>query len=207
MDNNISERFAAALEQHAPEYGVTFTPEQITRLGEFYAHLLEWNDQFHLVAPCEPEEFATRHVLESLCALPHLPERAAVVDIGTGGGLPAVPLMIMRPDIHVTMIDSSAKKYPYLHATSVKIVPRSYARIVTFRFEHAVLPPMQVLTCRALERFTEKFPLLYKWVNAGCKMLLFAGPDVRAAIEKQGLEYEAQLLPNSEQRYLFTLTK
>ena len=199
--------FTDALTQHAPAYGVTLTPAQTEKLTQFYEHLLKWNDQLHLVAPCSPEEFATRHVLESLCAVPHLPHRARIVDIGSGGGLPAVPLMIVRPDVHITLIESSAKKYIYLHETCVKLVANSYPRIVTFRFEQAVLPPMQVLTCRALDRFTEKFPTLYEWVNVGCQLLLFAGPDMAATLDAQGLGYERQLLPNSEQRYLFTLTK
>ena len=207
MSESIINRFAQALEARAPEYGVEFTPEHIARLGAFYEHLLKWNDKLHLVAPCEPEEFAARHVLESLCGLPYLPAKARVADIGSGGGLPALPLMIMRPDIHVTLIDSSAKKFAYLHETSVNIVPDSFPRIITLRFEIAVTPPMQVITCRALDRFAEKLPLLYKWAGTGSTLLLYAGPDVRAALDKLGLEYEANLLPNSEQRYLFIVKK
>jgi 16S rRNA (guanine527-N7)-methyltransferase len=207
MSDSISNRFTAALTRHAPDYGVEFTSEQLQRLAAFYEHLLKWNDKLHLVAPCEPEEFAARHVLESLCALPHIPEKANVADIGSGGGLPIVPLLIMRPDIHATLIESSAKKYVYLHETAVNILPDSFTRIITFRFEHAVTPPMHVITCRALDRFPEKLPLLYKWANAGCAFLLFAGDDVREAIEKLGLEYEQKLLPDSERRYLFIVRK
>ena len=200
-------RFTDALAQHAPEYGVEFTPKQSESLAAFYEHLLKWNDQLHLVAPCEPEEFAVRHVLESLCALPYIPHQASVADIGSGGGLPIVPLLVMRPDIHATLIESSAKKYIYLHETAVKILPASFTRIITFRFEHAVTPPMRIITCRALDRFTEKLPLLYNWANQGCVFLLFAGPDVREALEKLGVSYEEKLLPNSEQRYLFIVKK
>jgi 16S rRNA (guanine527-N7)-methyltransferase len=201
------DRFHAALAQHAPEYGVSFTPEQLTKLGEFYEHLLKWNDKLHLVAPCEPEEFATRHVLESLCALPYIPQGARVADIGSGGGLPIVPLLVMRPDINATLIESSAKKYVYLHETAVKILPDSFTRIITFRFEHAVTPPMHAITCRALDRFPEKLPLLYQWANKGCVPLLFAGPEIREALDKIGANYEEKLLPDSTQRYLFIVQK
>jgi 16S rRNA (guanine527-N7)-methyltransferase len=207
MSDATINRFTDALAARAPEYGVALTPEQIERLGAFYEHLLAWNDKLHLVAPCEPEEFATRHVLESLCAAPFLPERARVADIGSGGGLPAVPLMIVRPDVHFTLIESSAKKYVYLHETAIKIVPDSYPRVITFRFEHAVTPPMHAITCRALDRFAEKLPLLYNWAGQGSALLLFAGPDVRDALDQIGVSYDTRLLPNSEQRYLFVVKK
>ena len=65
--------------------------DTVTKLGEYYSLLTRWNERLHLVAPCSPQEFAFRHVLESMLLLEHLPRRARIVDIGSGGGLPIIP--------------------------------------------------------------------------------------------------------------------
>src|SRR2546430_1238830 len=80
------EQFAKALRLAAPEFGIELNAGRIRKLTEYYERLLKWNPRLHLVAPCSPEEFATRHVLESLMLLRHLPLDARVVDIGSGGG-------------------------------------------------------------------------------------------------------------------------
>ena len=82
----------------------------VEQLGAFYSLLTHWNDRLHLVAPCSPEEFATRHVLESLMLLKHLPQDAKIADIGSGAGLPIIPCLLARPDLQATLIESSQKK-------------------------------------------------------------------------------------------------
>src|ERR1700754_1765197 len=91
-------------------FNLDLPAETVTQLGEYYSLLTRWNDRLHLVAPCSPEEFAVRHVLESLMLLQHLPPNARVADIGSGGGLPIIPCLIARPDLHATLIESSQKK-------------------------------------------------------------------------------------------------
>ena len=62
-------------------YGMQLGAETLAHLAEYYALLIRWNQRLHLVAPCSPEEFATRHILESLLLLDHLPQSARVADI------------------------------------------------------------------------------------------------------------------------------
>ena len=88
--------------------------ETLAQLGAFYSLLTRWNDRLHLVAPCSPEEFATRHVLESLLLLKHLPQDAKIADIGSGAGLPIIPCLIARADLKATLIESSQKKTVFL---------------------------------------------------------------------------------------------
>src|SRR5947207_12479821 len=98
MTTKIDE-FARALESHAPAYQVQLPPETVAGLADYYRLLSHWNARLHLVAPCTPTEFATRHVLESLVALRFIPEGARFVDVGTGGGLPAIPCLIVCADL------------------------------------------------------------------------------------------------------------
>src|SRR3989441_9502661 len=108
------ERFREALHDKSADFGVQLTDRDIERLSDYYALLLKWNPRLHLVAPCSPKEFATRHVLESLLLLRHLPPNARVVDVGSGGGLPIIPCLIVRADLSATLIESSPRKAVFL---------------------------------------------------------------------------------------------
>src|SRR5215510_4861563 len=107
-------RFTHSLETRAADFGIELTADAIRRLSDYYALLSRWNDRLHLVAPCEPEEFATRHVLESLVLLRFLPTDSSFFDVGSGAGLPAIPCLIARHDLSATMIESSQKKSVFL---------------------------------------------------------------------------------------------
>src|SRR3954463_7441964 len=100
------EQFAAALTTQSPDFGVELGIEQVQLLTDYYALVLKWNE-LHLVAPCTPQEFAVRHVLESLTLLKHFSLNASVVDIGSGGGLPIIPCLLVRTDLRATLIESS----------------------------------------------------------------------------------------------------
>src|SRR5207244_1182907 len=109
-----TEMFSQALRNHAAEFGIQLDADDVRRLSNYYELLLKWNDRLHLVAPCSPEEFATRHVLESLILILRLPHAARVTDVGTGAGLPMIPCLIMRDDLRATLIESSQKKAVFL---------------------------------------------------------------------------------------------
>src|SRR6476469_2845915 len=108
------ELFQRTLHSNMGAFDVELSPDALARLRTYYSLLTRWNERLHLVAPCTPEEFATRHVLESLLLLKHLPEHATVADVGSGAGLPIIPCLIARDDLEVTMIESSQKKAVFL---------------------------------------------------------------------------------------------
>jgi 16S rRNA (guanine527-N7)-methyltransferase len=157
---------------------------------------MRWNDRLHLVAPCEPEEFAIRHVLESLLLLKHLPQGAKIADVGSGAGLPIIPCLIARADLEVTMIESSHKKAVFLRE-AVNTVGRK-ATIIARRFEEIAALAVSFVSCRALDQFPAKLPELIEWAPKGSTLLLFGG---------EGLLPNAKriLIPESERRFLFVV--
>jgi 16S rRNA (guanine527-N7)-methyltransferase len=195
------EQFAQALISGAPEFGVELSPERIAKLREYYSLLLKWNPQLHLVAPCSAEEFAIRHVLESLLLLKHLPWQSRLADIGSGAGLPTVPCLIARDDLHAVLIESSRKKSVFLKETLSLIQNPSRADVTNGRFEELPVPDVQFITCRALDNFIEVVPGMIDWAPADATFLFFVGPSVRKRIE-QILTVEAELIPRSENRFL-----
>lgn len=192
MQNEL-DRFESALRSNMSAYGIDLDRETLARLGTYYSLLMRWNDRLHLVAPCSPEEFATRHVLESLILLEHLPPGATVADVGSGAGLPILPCLIVRPDLQATLIESSQKKTVFLRE-ALSAVDRQ-ATIITRRFEETEAPPVKFVTSRALDRFSPQIPVLKAWAPEGATLLLFGGEKL--------LDAERFLIPGSEKRYLY----
>ena len=190
-------RFARALSDNESTYDVELSAAAMAKLEKFYSVLIHWNDRLHLVAPCSPEEFATRHVLESLLLIKHLPANTKIADIGSGAGLPIIPCLIARPDLKVTMIESSKKKAVFLRE-ALKAVGRS-AEIVPRRFEEIKAPEVSFVTCRALDQFIRQIPSLLGWAPDGSTLLLFGGEELKEQLKPDAVF----LIPGSEKRYLF----
>jgi len=182
-------------------FELDLSPETVTQLAEFYSLLTRWNDRLHLTAPCEPEEFAVRHVLESLLLLQYLPSNATVADVGSGGGLPIIPCLIARPDLEATLIESSQKKVVFLREALNRLGLR--ATIMARRFEEVSAPPVSFVTCRALDQFMRKLPALIDWAPRGSTLLLFGSETLGQQLRRANLNFEQLLIPQSEKRYLF----
>jgi len=178
--------------------------DTITRLGEYYSLLTRWNDRLHLVAPCSPEEFATRHVLESLLLLKHLPDGAKIADIGSGAGLPIIPCLIARPDLQATLIESSQKKSVFLREALNQLGRPSV--IIPKPFEDVPPPTVSFVTCRALDQFMNKISTLISWAPERSTLLLYGGESLREQLQKTTAKFEEFLIPLSEQRFLFVLS-
>ena len=89
--------------------------EQALDRFELYQRLLlEWNEKMNLTAITDPVEVAQKHFADSLAALPYLQPGTKVIDVGTGAGFPGVPLLILRPELQLTLADSLQKRLTFL---------------------------------------------------------------------------------------------
>ncbi len=93
--------------------GLTLPEGAESKLLAYLALLDKWNRVYNLTAVRDAERMVSHHVLDSLAAAPYF-QGAAVLDVGSGGGLPGIPLAIARPELQVTLIDSIAKKTAFL---------------------------------------------------------------------------------------------
>ena len=198
---DVLHRFEEALKSNQSVFEIDLTTETVSVLGVYYSLLSRWNARLHLVAPCSAEEFATRHVLESLMLLKHLPQGAKIADIGSGAGLPIIPCLIARPDLHATLIESSQKKSVFLREALNTVARR--AVIIARPFEEVPAPDVSFVTCRALEQFVEKVPEIIHWAPRGSSLLLFGGETLRQKLGKETREFK---IPLSERRFLFVTT-
>jgi 16S rRNA (guanine527-N7)-methyltransferase len=199
------DEFISGLTRHAAAFGAQPGPEVAARLADYFELVGKWNSRLHLVAPCAPEEFAARHVHESLTAAAHLPRGARFADVGAGAGLPSLPCLIARDDLRAAIVEASTKKAVFLREALNALGLRGRAEVVNSRFEDAPAPAVEAVTCRALERFTEMLPELMSWTPPGARLLLFGGDTLRDALERAGRDFTATLMHGSERRFLFVV--
>ncbi|MGH9945736.1 MAG: 16S rRNA (guanine(527)-N(7))-methyltransferase RsmG [Pyrinomonadaceae bacterium] len=194
--------FVSAIKTHEKLFALAISYTAIERLADYYELVLKHNELLHLVAPCEPEEFATRHILESLTMIEFLPKNAKFTDVGSGGGLPAIPCLIVREDLRATLIESKEKKARFLKTVLAECGLKERAEVIATQFSEVPKRRIENLTCRALDKFAPKLPSLLKWSGLS-NYLFFGGKTVKSAMLAAGLSIEEKLMPLSDQRYLF----
>ncbi len=115
------------------QMGLPLEPGQQAALLDYLSLLAKWNRVYNLTAIRAPERMLTHHLLDSLAILPHI-GTGPLLDVGSGGGLPGIPLAIARPDLEVTLLDASQKKCGFMRQAALQLnLPR--ARVVHARVE------------------------------------------------------------------------
>src|SRR5581483_1762522 len=103
----------AQLEQGIAALGLSLPAGAVTRLLDYLALLERWNAAYNLTAIRDPAEMVTRHLLDSLAILPYV-QGETLADLGTGPGLPGIPLAIAAPGRQIVLVDSNGKKVRFL---------------------------------------------------------------------------------------------
>lgn len=136
--------------------GLSLDAKKIFDLLNYLQELYKWNQAYNLSAIREPEEMIKRHLLDSLSILPILEEKIKknndlerLIDVGSGGGLPGIPLAICLPDLHVTLLDSNGKKTRFLFQTALKLGLKNI-HVINERVEsYQPMEKFNVVTSRA----------------------------------------------------------
>ena len=207
INTDSSVEFLRALKVHEADYGVELNDTQRRALCDYYEILGVWNARLHLVAPCSPAEFATRHVLESLFILRFVKRGARLCDVGSGGGLPAVPCLIVRPDVSYTLIESNLKKSVFLSEALARVGRSERSEIINARFENVSAPIADFVTCRALDRFAEMFDALVAWSPRESTLLFFGGHALGERVERGALAHTRVQVPRSNERFIFIIKR
>lgn len=134
MDNFIS---LDLLKEKAEAYGVVLDEKALERFDTYARLLVEWNEKINLTAITDPEGIVIKHFVDSLTVFSaiDIPEGARVIDVGTGAGFPGVAMLIARPDLDITLIDSTNKKLNVIRDILEKIGLE--ANVVHIRAEEA----------------------------------------------------------------------
>ena len=96
----------AAMQAH----GVSVPDDQAAKLAKYCRLLWDWNTRLNLTRHTDWDLFVTRDLLDTMELSKHIPENSRVMDVGSGGGVPGIPLAILRPDVKMSLCDSIGKK-------------------------------------------------------------------------------------------------
>lgn len=136
MQLSVEQRLSAGVANLA----VPVSAEKQTLLLRYLALMQKWNQAYNLTAIREPHDMVIKHLLDSLSIAPWV-KGPRVLDIGTGGGLPGIPLAILFPDIEFTLLDSNGKKTRFLQQVKAELslpnVTVVHARVEEFLPEMA----------------------------------------------------------------------
>jgi len=103
------------LKQGATQLGINLTPGQLEKFEIYYRELIEWNKKVNLTAITGYEEVQVKHFLDSLTVITAInPDSLKLIDIGTGAGMPGIPLKIVSPGIDLTLLEATTKKAKFL---------------------------------------------------------------------------------------------
>ncbi|AXO90678.1 16S rRNA (guanine(527)-N(7))-methyltransferase RsmG [Pseudomonas parafulva] len=116
----VTPQHAEELSTGARQLGVELSQQQHAQLLAYLALLIKWNKAYNLTAVRDPDEMVSRHLLDSLSVMPFIhSDTQRWLDVGSGGGMPGIPLAILHPQKHITVLDSNGKKTRFL--TQVKM--------------------------------------------------------------------------------------
>lgn len=111
---------AEQLKQGLAALGIALPANAQNKLLAYAALLYKWNKTYSLTAMREQEKAVSHHLLDSLTILPFVPN-GRLLDVGSGGGMPGIPLAIALPELHVTLLDSNSKKAAFLQQAAIEL--------------------------------------------------------------------------------------
>ncbi|MEQ1513215.1 MAG: 16S rRNA (guanine(527)-N(7))-methyltransferase RsmG [Lysobacteraceae bacterium] len=119
-------------------------------LARYLALLLRWNSTYNLTAIRDPREMVTKHLLDSLAMVPFVASVPSLADLGTGAGLPGIPLAIAVPGLRVTLVESNGKKARFMRE-AIRTLGLGNAEVAESRIEALDRPgAFMAITARAL---------------------------------------------------------
>ena len=169
---------------------IELEPGERDRLAAYLDRLLETNRQFNLTAIKDPEHAWMRHIYDALTLLPLLASVDAqrVADVGSGGGLPGIPLAITMPDVPFTLIEATGKKAGFLERVATELelgnVTVHHGRSEDLARDVAHQRRYDVVTARAVGRLPVLLPMTVPLLKAGGLLLAIKGEQAPVEVEE-----------------------
>ncbi|MFT7234997.1 MAG: 16S rRNA (guanine527-N7)-methyltransferase [Methylophagaceae bacterium] len=199
------------IQQGCDGLALTLSDLQQQQLLDYVSLLAKWNKVYNLTSVRDIDEMVSRHLLDSLAILPYLSGNS-LLDVGSGGGLPGIPLSIARPDLSVTLLDSNSKKTRFLHQVKAELRLENVT-VFHARIEDANLPQFDLVTARAFSTISDIIDLTGRHCHHAGKLLLMKGVYPESELGAIGDDFSLQAIhvidvPGSDrQRHLVELMK
>lgn len=169
----MADRLFDQLQKGCESLKLDLTNKQLEKLVAYVRLMDKWNKVYNLTSVRDPQEMLSRHILDSLAVLPYLSGKS-LLDVGTGAGLPGVPVAIARPDMLVTMLDSNSKKTRFLQQVRAEL-SLANTTVVHARVEQASLLKFDTVTARAFSTIDDIIDLAGRHCDDAGWLVLMKG--------------------------------
>lgn len=171
----------------ASEFGVILSENQTDLMALHCMELVAWNKITNLTSITDPAEIAVKHVIDSLAASEMIEQGSRVVDIGTGGGFPGIPLKIARDDIDMLLLDSSRKRVSFLKQviikSKIKDIRAIHSRAEDIAHTKGIHKTFDVAISRAFSSLGNIFALSAPFLNSKGFILSMKGREAKNEME------------------------
>lgn len=195
----------SVLEEGLAALGLTLSEQACGKLLDYVQLLARWNRTYNLTAVRDPVAMVTRHILDCLSLLPFLGDAQRIVDVGTGAGLPGLPLAVVRPDTDVVLVECNRKKVCFLKQVSSDCRVKNI-QVVNQRVEdYKVEPGFDKLVVRAFASLSDIVDRAGHLLKPGGQILAMKGvcPEVELAVLTQSYTVHPVQVPGmDEQRHI-----
>jgi 16S rRNA (guanine527-N7)-methyltransferase len=178
----------------ATELGLDLDARQQILMLDYLALLVKWNSAYNLTAIRQPLEMVGRHLLDSLAMLQHL-KHGSCLDMGTGAGVPGIPLAIMRPDSEFVLLDSNSKKIRFVRQVTLELglanVHPVHARVEQYQADR----PFKTLIARAFTALPNMLALSAALCHPGAELLAMKGTIPQQEIVQLPTDVKAEVIP------------
>lgn len=182
---------AAALDAGLAQLDIDLDENQRRQLLDYLQLLHKWNRTYNLTAVRDPLQMVAKHVLDSLVIAPYVPGKT-LIDVGTGAGIPGIPLAIARPDLDVTMLDSNGKKTRFV-AQAIRQLGLANAQVIKSRLEDYQPPQgFDGMTSRAFASLRQMLEWGGPLCNAEGTILAMKGRYPGEEIDDLPADYEVE---------------
>ena len=201
----------AVIRRALEEFKLPAYEDQILQIQQYIKILLAWNEKIDLTAIRDPLEILYRHFCESMFAGVSLPlEYGRLADVGSGGGFPGLPLKILRPGLHVFLVEANLKKATFL-AEVVRELGLTDIQVLVSRYEELgeELAPLDFVCSRALGEFGSFLSWAGSETIAAKQVILWIGArDVDEIQSSKGWDWREPIqVPRSLRRLLLVGTR
>ncbi len=179
--------FKKLISRGAGELGIETTGPQLENLARHANELLKWNKKINLTRISDPAEMAIKHYVDSLACGPYIPAGADVLDIGTGGGFPGIPVAVVAQPGSLLMIDSVGKKISFLQQAlrlmGLENVDARHIRAQELKEKSGYGEFFDRVICRALTGVEQIVEMAFPLLKAGGMVVALKGRVVRTEEE------------------------
>lgn len=170
--------------------GLAIDKEDEDRLLSFLDELLRWNRSINLTAITDPDEAVVKHLVDSLTLLPYLRGDENLLDMGSGGGLPGLPLKIVMPGISLTSVDAVAKKISFqkhiIRSFALSGAVARHGRLEELGKDAALAGHFDVVVARAFASLSDCLRFARPFLRSGGRLIAMKGPEGENEVQAAG---------------------